>query len=181
MKLNDSYDDAVADGERVGVGAHAHVHLGGPLVRHLPPAQVPVDHRPSQDRHRRHLDHFPPHRQDSELCFVINRQSRLDFLYRHPGARRVGHDPARGPILREIDLLHAMPAELGRRDGALQSAGEVRAALRSAPALHLGDVLSNRARPLALGPARRPPEQRPDSRDGRQQRRRARLSRQHYR
>ena len=38
-----------------GVGADADVHLCGPLVRHLLPAQVQVHHGTRQDRHSDHM------------------------------------------------------------------------------------------------------------------------------
>lgn len=64
---------AIADGVRVRVGAHAHVHLRGPLVRHLSSAQVPIDDRTSENGHRRHLDHLFAHRQADEDAFYARR------------------------------------------------------------------------------------------------------------
>ena len=51
-----------ADCFRVGVGADPDVHLCRPLVRHLPSAQIPFNHRPCQNSHRCHMDYLTPHR-----------------------------------------------------------------------------------------------------------------------
>lgn len=50
--------------DRLGVRfrADANVHLSRPLVRHMPPSQVPVDDRSCQNCHRSHLDHLTAHR-----------------------------------------------------------------------------------------------------------------------
>jgi hypothetical protein len=40
----------------------ADFHLGGPMVRHMPPTQVPVNNWPCQDCHRGYLDHLTAHR-----------------------------------------------------------------------------------------------------------------------
>lgn len=45
----------VVDGVRDGLRAHTNIHLRGPLVRHLLPAQVQVHDWPRQDGHHYHL------------------------------------------------------------------------------------------------------------------------------
>lgn len=50
--------------DRVGfrVGADTDIHFGGPVVRHMSPAEVPFDNNPREKSHRCHLDHLTPNR-----------------------------------------------------------------------------------------------------------------------